>query len=322
MKYYIKNSIHIVEVPVSEFHIVMCDKPKKSASKKDYANCGFFGTYKENGKLFTLPVAHLVCDFDADNVCTRRYCNERGKFKGPDKFVFDASKFDDLGEFSGKKITTLMVYGGSATMMDVQTLPDDLDYAVSGVPIMRDGTDVKFATYVTAQGWTAGSLYPTWHTFIGLKQDGKTIYVMGMKTTTTNMIKSAEAFKKFTALGMYNVIKLDGGGSFYMNVGGKGVASTSENRLINTIITFSGEHPIMATNPYPVPTKTLGRYRINNKDNVMWLQWQLNHFGFACEIDGSFGPTTQKQVKAFQKSKKLTQDGSVGPATRAALLGE
>lgn len=320
MKYYQSNGIHIVEVPVNDFSIVMCDKRKKRAETKNYCNAGFFANYSEGGTKFTLPVGHLVCDFDADNKYTKKYCEERGKFVA-DKFEFDSGDWSYANDFYGKKISTLMVSSGSASIVDAQNLPSGLDYAIAGVPIMRSGADVKFATYVRNQGWDASPLYATWHIFIGLKKDGKTIYVMGMKTTTSNMILSAEAFKKFKALGMYDVIKLDGGGSFYMNVSGKEVAGTLENRQINTIICFGNEDKPVKNdkNPYQVPTVAL-RQGNSYKEFNKWLQWQLTYLGFECEIDGSFGPSTKKQVIAFQKSRGLEQDASVGPATRKALL--
>lgn len=321
MRYYQSNGIHIVEVPANDFSIVMCDKHKKRAEAKNYCNAGFFATYNEGGTKFTLPVGHLVCDFDADNKYAKKYCEERGEFVG-DKFKFDSGEWSYANEFYGKKVSTLMVSKGSASIVDAQNLPSGLDYAIAGIPIMRSGADVKFATYVRNQGWDGGPLYATWHIFIGLKKDGKTIYVMGMKTKTGNMILSAEAYKKFKALGMYDVIKLDGGGSFYMNVSGKAVASTLENRLINTIICFGQKEKSeqkQDKNPYPVPTVALRQGNLYKEFNK-WLQWQLTYLGFECEIDGSFGPSTKKQVIAFQKSKGLEQDASVGPATRKALL--
>jgi peptidoglycan hydrolase-like protein with peptidoglycan-binding domain len=57
-----------------------------------------------------------------------------------------------------------------------------------------------------------------------------------------------------------------------------------------------------------------------SKDLNKWLQWELNAHGFECDIDGSFGPTTLKQLKAFQEANGLEPDGSCGPATRKALL--
>ena len=48
--------------------------------------------------------------------------------------------------------------------------------------------------------------------------------------------------------------------------------------------------------------------------------------GYGCSVgssgvDGSFGPATDKAVRAYQKDKGLTVDGSVGPKTWAKLLG-
>ncbi len=51
------------------------------------------------------------------------------------------------------------------------------------------------------------------------------------------------------------------------------------------------------------------------------LQAILNTNGFDCgEIDNSFGSKTDAAVRAFQKAKGLTVDGSVGAATWTALL--
>ena len=70
--------------------------------------------------------------------------------------------------------------------------------------------------------------------------------------------------------------------------------------------------------PYSKPTTTL---RIGSTGNgVRWVQWQLNKYGYNLSIDGSFGPATKSAVLAFQKSKRLTRDGIVGPKTISALL--
>lgn len=270
MQYQVKNGIHIIETLVADFKIIMCDTYKKSAAQKDYCNAGFFANFREEGEKFTLPVGHVVCDYEAVSKYTKHYCSERGTFLPNGKFQFDSGQWSYGNQFYGKKLSTLFVSGGRASIVDTPTLPTGLEYAISGVPIMRDGEDVKFATYVKGQGWDGSTLYGTWHVFLSVKQDGKTIYLMGMKTSSTNMILSAEAYKKFKALGMYDVIKLDGGGSFTFNVGGKAVASTSENRRINTIITFGNSTPTKADNPYPVPKRTLVRGRTG--DDVKWLQ--------------------------------------------------
>ena len=50
------------------------------------------------------------------------------------------------------------------------------------------------------------------------------------------------------------------------------------------------------------------------------LQRDLKKLGYYTgSIDGDFGPATEKAVKAFQKSRGLTQDGKVGSQTRPLL---
>lgn len=56
-------------------------------------------------------------------------------------------------------------------------------------------------------------------------------------------------------------------------------------------------------------------------DSVKALQILLNGYGFNCgKVDGDFGANTLAAVKSYQRSVKLTADGSVGPATWSALL--
>ena len=55
---------------------------------------------------------------------------------------------------------------------------------------------------------------------------------------------------------------------------------------------------------------------------VRTLQMLLNCTGYSSgTVDGDFGPNTEKAVKAFQKAKRLEDDGIVGKDTRTALLG-
>lgn len=236
------QTTHIIEVSPSDFKIVLTDTRKKSAAPRNYCNAGFFATFSENNQYFTLPVAHLVCDYDATSSLTKHYCTERGKFDGS-KFTFDSSTWSYSNPYYKKPISALLVNAKSnkAEIKEVSSLTTDYDYAISGIPIMRNGSSINFDKDVQSQGWDGSSLYGTWHIFIGLKQNPNSIYVIGMKTTTWNMVKTNEAYKEFKEIGFYDVIKLDGGGSFYMNVGGDVVASTSEDRRINTIICFGEE---------------------------------------------------------------------------------
>lgn len=317
MKYSLLNGVHIAEVPTKDFKIIMVDAKKKS-SPKNSCNAGFFANFKENKTLFTLPVGHLVCDYDAKNALTKTYCNARGKFEN-NKFIFDSGSFAYNNNFYGKAQTTFYIKDQKADFIETSHVKGNCEYAIAGIPIMRDGNDVTFATFVKGQGWDSSTLYATWHIFVGTKtNNADTVYVMALKTTTSNMITSAEAYKKFKSLGMRDVIKLDGGGSFYFNADGI-VKSTTENRQINTIITFGNTSNKTTNNPYPVPTVTL-TYRNANKEFNKWLQWELTNHGYKCDIDGIFGTDTLKQVKAFQNSVGLEDDGVCGKQTREALL--
>ena len=55
--------------------------------------------------------------------------------------------------------------------------------------------------------------------------------------------------------------------------------------------------------------------------SVKALQMLLNGKGYSCgNVDGVFGPNTEKAVKIFQKENRLTEDGIVGENTWASLL--
>lgn len=233
-KYEVKNGIHIVETPAKDFRVLMVDRQKNIAELSNYANAGFFGVW--NAEKFTLPVGNTVCDYYALSEETKKACQDRGVFNG-NKYTFDSGKFQYCNQFYGKKVSTFYVDNGIAHIEDLLH-PPKCDYCLVGVPIIRNGKDVKFYTYVTGQGWDASPLYATWHTFLGIKDDPTKVYIIGMRTYKANCIYSAEAFKKLSVLGFKDVVKLDGGGSMLLKVNGKAVAKTSENRRINTIITF------------------------------------------------------------------------------------
>lgn len=305
MKFSIVNGIRVVEVPVKDFRVVMYDGRKKSMGV-NRCNAGFFGNYKEEGDRFTLPVGHLVCDYEATSEWTRHYCEERGIFRG--------GRLHYSAPLNGKPLSTLIVRGGKAFIREVVGTTVSSRYAVSGVPVLRDGKRVEYEEAVK-QGWDGSSLYATMHIFAGVKSDNAdTIFVLGMKTTTGNLVSSGEAASKFKAMGFHDVIKLDGGGSYYLNAGGI-THATMENRRVNTILDFGP----LEGNPYAAPTRTLYPGS-SNTSGVYWLQWELTDRGYRCNLDGSYGPATTKQLRAYQAASGLTVDGICGPATRASLL--
>ena len=59
--------------------------------------------------------------------------------------------------------------------------------------------------------------------------------------------------------------------------------------------------------------------RRSKGDDVKQLQNHLNQGGSKLEVDGKFGPLTQKAVRKFQRQNNLTVDGKVGPETMGAL---
>lgn len=71
-----------------------------------------------------------------------------------------------------------------------------------------------------------------------------------------------------------------------------------------------------------LPTLTRILKRGSLGEDVEALQTALNALGFnAGEVDGDFGPQTEKAVRGFQQKAGLTIDGAVGPETWEALGG-
>lgn len=301
MSYTKRGGAHIVEVPAKDFAVRLVDRAKKTAHSGNYCNAGFFGNYNEGRDRFTLPVGHTVAAMATDNKWVNHYCGQRGKVSGG-KLVYAEP---------GRTETTLFVRGNLADMGELSAPPEGCAYAIAGVPVLRQGKAVSWAT-ARAQGWEASSLYATWHIFAGYGQDRSKIKVVALRTTTGNLIASGEGAKKLAALGLREAIKLDGGGSTILRVSGKTPVCTAGNRRICTVLTFGG-------NPYAAPTRTL--VKGNQGEGVRWLQWELNDRGFACSVDGSFGPGTKEVLMAYQVSAGLAPDGSCGPATRKALMG-
>ena len=55
--------------------------------------------------------------------------------------------------------------------------------------------------------------------------------------------------------------------------------------------------------------------------DVKSLQILLTGHGYKAKDDGKFGPATKKQLLAYQKKKKLTQDGMCGPQVWRSFIG-
>ena len=81
--------------------------------------------------------------------------------------------------------------------------------------------------------------------------------------------------------------------------------------------------PVKVTLPTPAAFQFKKDIKVGSKgEDVKQLQTKLKALGFLpanLVVDGNFGPATTKAVKAFQKANKISQVGTVGPATRSAL---
>lgn len=331
MKYYVSNGVKIIECAPSEFKLVMVNKAKKNLNKSTYVNANFFASGTQSGERYTLPVNFLVCDYEAGGTVEKQLNDSRGYYVGNKYFYTSYPASGGVPQFCGKALTTFYIENGKPVIKDITELRNTMTYATSGIPVMLGGKDVKWKTYVSKQGWTGGELYGTCHIFLGLKNGSDTIYLMQWTTTTSNLVYSAEGFKKFSAMGFTDVIKLDGGGSTIMKYQGSVKYAHSENRQINCIVEVcaqsasssgnsTGGAQASKTNPYAVPTRAVTQGMSGN--NVRWMQFQLNKAGFVCTIDGSFGPKTVSTLIAYQTARGLEPDGSCGPTTRAALLKE
>lgn len=152
-----------------------------------------------------------------------------------------------------------------------------------------------------------------------LGQDGKgNIYVLiseGRKLTQKGLT-STEQREVCRQIGLKDAINADGGGSSIAFVYDQQIANVWDGRKHGRIIVGYKKYTL---GELPTLRKKLilmrGVY-------VNLLQRLLIHHGFSCGsagADGVFGSGTHNAVIAFQKAKRLTVDGIVGPKTWAAL---
>lgn len=215
-----------------DFAIIYHDKDKRKGGVKRYINGGFFANYRsEDGEVYTLPVANLACDIKEipaaakDNLFEHVYGNH---------LVYSIAD-NATKQFAGKKVSTLLVpHMGDPRIERVDKIPSGIKYAVSGVPVVINKKPVDMA-YVNAEGWDSSTTYNTSRNMLGIR-NGE-IWVLTLKTTTANYIKSGEVWKKIQGEGFEDVIALDGGGS-YIRVEGIKRRSTGGSRAVNNIIAF------------------------------------------------------------------------------------
>ena len=205
----LNGKIYIQEISPEDFEILVYDEKKKDIKAENYFNCGYFAI-GEGGK--TIPVGNLASNG-----------------------VIIAQAKDNASwlNLAGHELTTIYtaVRGtGKNTICSITKTDDlssipDLKTAISGIPIIVGGKYVGIDK-IKAEGYFGDELYDTWHGFLGIRH-GKLCYV-AMKCGFDEMCWT------LVALGIYDAIKLDGGGSFILK-NGKILESTSENRRIHNV---------------------------------------------------------------------------------------
>lgn len=199
------SEVYVQEINPKDFQIITVDTKKKNINLPDYFNCGFF-TYEGKDK-HSIPVGNLAND---------------------GKIIAQAKDQADWINVAKHKLTT--IYTTTDNKVGI-TKTDRLDNianlktAVSGVPIIINGRYVPEKD-IKSEGYFGNENYDTWHGFLGIRHN-KLVYV-AMKCNFSKMCWA------MVALGIYDAIKIDGGGSFVLkdDIIKK---ATTENRRIHNV---------------------------------------------------------------------------------------
>ena len=198
------KEVYVQEIEPNDFRIVVCDGEKNNVPEQSYFNCGYFAVEK-GGK--TVPVGNLASD---------------------GKIFAQARDNANWINLSGRALTTIYTTNlGECGILKTDNLSaiKGIKAAVSGIPIIVGGKYVPYEK-ITGEGYFGNELYDTWHGFLGIRH-GKLCYVAA-KCDFNQMCWM------LVALGIYDAVKLDGGGSFILK-DGKVLAVTSENRRIHNV---------------------------------------------------------------------------------------
>lgn len=203
------NEVYIQTIYPPIFGIYVCDCPKRNVGVDNYFNLGFFAN-EENGN--TIPIGNLA---DWGNILTQ--------------------SADNPGwvNLYNKPLTTLFVkMDGQFGMIKTNRLTtiENLKTAVSGIPILKEGTPVSLQV-IKEEGYLGNELYDTWHGFLGLRGDA--IVYVGAKCDFAQMPWI------LLALGINDAIKVDGGGSFILH-NDSVLQATSGDRKINNVGMWEG----------------------------------------------------------------------------------
>ena len=198
------DNVYVQEIFPDDFGIYPCDCAKQNTGIAKYFNLGYFAAQKDGS---TVPVGNLSAD---------------------GKIVTQAADNAGWINLSGHKLTTIYTTtDGRAAICQTDRLStiDGLWCAVSGIPIIRGGVRVTMDE-IKQEGYFGSELYDTWHGFLGLRHE-KLVYVAAK-------CGFGQMCWMLVALGIYDAIKLDGGGSFILHDGNT-IIQTSENRRIHNV---------------------------------------------------------------------------------------
>lgn len=203
------SEVFVQEISPSDFKIEIVDKTKKNIDQKNYFNLGFFSG--KGPTKPTVPVGNLAID---------------------GKIITQSKDNEGWINVAKKKLTTIYTTNdGKCGITQTDSLENikNLKNAVSGIPIILNARQVKDSA-VEAEGYSGGETRDEWHGFLGIRHN-KLVYV-AMKCGFNRMCWA------MVALGIYDAIKLDGGGSFVLK-NGEIIKATSENRRIHNIGVWS-----------------------------------------------------------------------------------
>lgn len=221
-------------IRAKDFQICYFDASKKSGKFQNYINGGFFGPFAEGGIDFTLPVANLICDILPGSLSPAAAKYVQKHIIGS-KMIW-ATSHNASEQFIGKAVSTLVLpHSGKPYVAELTAPPANARYAISGIPVIRNGVDVSFKNFVKPQGWDDSPFYATSRNFIGLK--GSAIYIVSGASKSANFVATSEVYDALKAFGFDDCLAMDGGGSFYHRYKDK-TKTTGGNRQINTIIKF------------------------------------------------------------------------------------
>lgn len=207
-----KNGIYTIKTPVDNFKILNWNKAKKTTKVKNYCNGGFFAS----GKTTTEAMGNLIID---------------------EKVISET--INSYGNLARQKLHTICITKDNKIELHIcnQLERDKYKYAISGLPVTLDGEDVSWSKVVKPQGWTGGELRATKH--ICISYDDHYIYIFGISTKASNPASAiTEIWKKLKSYNLPNILLLDGGGSYVIDVDGKNVDVTNENRVVHNLLSY------------------------------------------------------------------------------------